>query len=210
MRPWLGFVGAAILGMSLAGIGMASEPPKSKPSPDQGRLDVGLSRSQDGGAISSQKDNDGKKVLHGVQVALGPKNWMKEFSVYNNGVLEQRTQFYPNGRRFRFQRREHNGDGYEVVYSPNADKVLLEGKAFVQEELTQGTVKGDKRWEGTFLVWEQVPMRFETRLAIHEYHKGEMVRSTPFAATKLGLPADVKMHEGWMWSTPDWPSTRSR
>jgi hypothetical protein len=207
MRRTLSVQVAALFCPAAWGLVFAAEPPARGPSPDQGRLDVERSWGQDGGRITSQKDRgDGTKVRHGVQVIVGPKNWLKEYAVYNSGMLEQRTQFYPSGKTFRFQRREQNGDGYEVVYAPNADKVVAEGKAFVQEVLCQGTVKADRCWEGTFLVWEAVPKEFGHRLAVHEYRMGKLTQSTPFPANKLGLPEDTKQHNGWLWDSPDWPA----
>jgi RNA polymerase sigma factor (sigma-70 family) len=202
--------------------GFASPSPRPGPSPDEGRLDVHSGWSQDGGRITSEKDNgNGTKVLHGVQVIVGPKNWLKEYAVYNNGSLEQRTQFYPSGRIFREQRREHNGDGQEIVWSPEPTKVVAKklnvadgtdiGPIKVQEVICQGTVKADKRWEGTFLVWETIPERpFEERLAVLEYTKGKLIKSTPLSAKKLGLPENVTMHDGWLWNPPDWPVALQR
>jgi hypothetical protein len=189
------------------GLSFSAEPPPPGTLPDEGRLDVESSWGQEGGGIISRKSSgDGKRVLHGIQVTVGPKNWLKEYAVYNNGILEQRTQFYPSGRTFRFQRREHNGDGYEVIYAPSADKIVAEGKAVVQQVHCKGTVKADKRWEGTFLVWEAIPKEFGLRLAVQEYRKGELIKSTPFSAKKLDLPENTTQHDGWLWDSPDWPT----
>jgi hypothetical protein len=207
MRRKLAVLVTALLCLAAWRLGGAAEPPAPGLSPDEGRLDVQSAWSQEGGSIiSRQRSGDQAKVLHGVQVTVGPRNWLKEYAVYNNGVLEQRTQFYPTGKTFRFQRREKNGDGYEVVYAPLADKAVADGKAFVQEVLCQGTVKADKRWEGTFLVWEPIPKQFGVRLAVHEYRKGEMIRSTPFSAKRLDLPENTTPHDGWLWGSPDWPA----
>lgn len=200
-----------------AGGGLAADPPTRKASPDEGRLDIGAGWGHDGGRITSQKDRgDGTKVLHGLQVIFGPKKSLKEYAVYNNGKLESRTQFYPNGNEFLRQRREHNGDGYEVVLSPEPTKVIAEkvivadgtdiGPIKTQEVLCQGTVKADKRWEGTFMVWEQIPKGFGFRLAVQEYQKGQWIKSTPFSAKKLGLPENTEQHDGWLWDSPDWPA----
>lgn len=198
---------AVLLCLSAGGFSFAAEPPTREPSPDEGRLDVGSVWGPNGGRITSQKGGgNGTKVLHGLQVVVGPKNWLKEYAVYNNGVLESRTQLYPSGRQFRDQRREKNGDGYEIVYAPEADKAVAEGKAFVQEVLCQGTVKADMRWEGTFLVWEAISDGFGFRLAVQEYRKGKLIKSTLFPAKKLGLHKNVTRHDGWLWDSPDWPA----
>lgn len=217
MRKSLSVYVAALIVLATCGLDLAANAPARVPSPEGGRLDVGASLSPDGVRITSQKDKgDGTKVLHGVQVIVGSKNWVKEYAVYNNGSLEQRVQFYPNGRTFRRQWREQNGDGEEVVYAPNADVVVAKkvivadgtdiGPIKVQELLCHGTVKADKRWEGTFLVWEGIPMGFGFRLAVQEYVKGELAKSTPFPAKKLDLPEDTTQDRGWLWDSPNWPT----
>ena len=68
------------------GLGFESEEPRSGPAPDVGRSDVGGAFGEDGGRVTSQMNGtDGVKVLHGVQLILGPRNWLKEYAVYNTG-----------------------------------------------------------------------------------------------------------------------------
>lgn len=209
---------AVLLCLSTWGLVFAAEPPTPGPLPDEGRLDVHSAWNQDGGSITSEMvRGDGTKVLHGVQVAIGPKNRLKEYAVYNNRLLQERTQFYPTGRVFRTQHRNDNGDGQEFVLSPEATKVVWEkiivadgtniGPIKEQETICSGTVKADKRWDGTFLVWEDIPDTYAARrLAIQEYRKGKLVKSTEISPKKLGLPENANPHDGWPWATPDWPS----
>ena len=181
---------------------------------EKARLDVSRSWSDRGGRIiSQQKRPDGTKVPHGVQLSVGPNNWLKEFSVYNDGILEQLAQFYPNGREFRFQRREHNGDGYEVIYTagkplrfkekpgPQHDIDLTGFQP--QTQLCQGMVKAGKRYDGQFLV--RVIDGYAWELMLEQYKKGTLVKSTPFPIEKLGLPEDNTDADTWLWEFPDWP-----
>lgn len=215
MSRTLSVPSAALFYLAAIGFSVGVAPSTHGQSPDQVRLDVGSAWSDAGGRITSQKDRgDGTKVLHGVQVIVGPKNWLKEYAVYNGGALEQRTQFYPNGRDFRFQRREHNGGGYEVIYTAERNKVLAEkaivdggndiGPIKIQEVICQGTVKADKRWDGTFLL--PVQDGFQLRLMLHEFRKGELVKSTPFPVEKLGLPKEHTKADEWLWDFPEWPA----
>ena len=235
MHRILSIAPVMLLSLAAANIAVAAEPPEQGQPADAGRLDVtggGADEFSVGGGISSRTDlGDGTKVLHGVQVLLGPKNWLKEYAVFNKGILESRTQFYQNGRTFRSQRREHNGDGQEIVYTAERTKVLAEkvivdggvdiGPLTEQEVVCRGTVKADKRWEGAFLVWEPVPGEFGERVVMQEYRKGELVNSTPFSVEKLGLPPDAA-REGsaawpWRWPydssewrvPPEWPAAPS-
>jgi hypothetical protein len=110
-----------------------------------------------------------------------------EYSVFNHGQLEQRFQLYPNGETFRFQYRHANGDGDDVIYGPERTVVVAEtvivasgeniGPIKQQPVLAQGKVKGDKRWEGTFLA--EVLDGFETKLVLQHYSEGKLVKSTP-------------------------------
>ncbi|HZU36795.1 MAG TPA: hypothetical protein VFA18_12830 [Gemmataceae bacterium] len=151
------FLLASMLAVSATTV-TADHPPRGSASVDH-RLDVeGAWSPPYGGSITSWKRHaDGSRVYHGVQVIVGPQNSLREYAVYNNGALEQRTQFYPNGDTFRYQRREHNGEGYEVVYAPMQRDAAAAPKkpAATQETLCLGRVRADKRWEGTFLVWER-------------------------------------------------------
>jgi hypothetical protein len=195
---------AALFCLSTWRLGGA-EPPARGPAPDESRLDVQRSWGPEGGRITSQQDRgDGTKALHGVQVIVGPQNWLLEYAVYNQGNLEERTQFYPSGKTFRYQRREHNGSGYEVVYAPTADQAI-DGKAFLQAVLCQGTVKADQRWDGTFLVWEPIPNGYGLRLVLQEFRQGKSIQRAPLPPVKLGLPEETQRHDGWPWDTPDWP-----
>lgn len=190
------------------------------PAPDAGRLDVGGAFGEAGGRLISQKDRgDGTKILHGMQVVLGPRNWLKEYAVFNEGALEQRTQFYPNGRTFRVQRREHNGDGHEVIYTPERNKEIAEdvrvdggaqiGPLKTQGVICQGTVKADKRWEGSFLVREPIPGEFGRRLRLQEYRKGDLAKSGPFPVEQLGLDKSHTDPKRWLWDFPEWPAAPS-
>jgi hypothetical protein len=186
-----------------------TEPVPPAAAKDEHRLDVeGAWSPPYGGSITSWKRRtDGTRVLHGVQVIAGANNWLKEYAVYNNGTLEQRTQFYPSGHTFRFQRREKNGDGYEVVYAPTAKGMptMQHVPIYQPVTLSYGQVKADRRWEGTFLTWEPIAHGYTTRLVLQEYHNGKWIKSTPFSSEKLGLPANVKQHAGWLWNATDWP-----
>jgi hypothetical protein len=78
-------------------------------------------------------------------------------------------------------------------------------------------VKADRRWKGTFLVWEPVPNGYGKRLVLREYRDGEVVKGTPFPAEKLALPADPHGHTGsvawpwrWPWDAPEWPVAQER
>lgn len=207
--PWL--ICFALLVVSP---GRGDEQSQSSAATDAGRLDVSRAWSDFGGSIISQQDHRGKKVLHGVQVSVGAGNRLKEFAVYNTGALEQRCQFYPNGRTFREQRREHNGDGQEVIYSPQRDKVVAQtaivadgtdiGPIKTQEVICQGQIKADKRWSGTFLVPHLDG--FVTRLMRDEYKDGKLVGSEPFSVDRLALPKGHAEFEGWLWDFPDWPA----
>ncbi len=208
-------------------LGFGDEPSQRPLATEQERLDVTRSWSDSGGQVVSQVDLGGKKVLHGVQASVGPNNWLKEFAVYNGGVLEQRCQFYPNGRTFREQRREHNGEGQEVIYAPHRDKVVAEhaivangvdiGPIKTQEVICQGQIKSEKRWSGRFLVPHLDG--FVRKLTLQEYRDGELVSSTPFPVEKAGFAqrahrrqevaveptrlahadAELKGHRQWMF-----------
>ena len=95
-----------------------------------------------------------------------------------------------------------------MVYAPDEKAVAAAAKiqVFQQETLSQGFVKADRRWEGTFLVWEPLRDGYGSRLALQVYHNGKLSASTPFPAAKLGLRADVKKHDGWPWGDPHWPA----
>jgi RNA polymerase sigma factor (sigma-70 family) len=182
-------------------------PEKGKPQKLSDRLGVGMNDSLDGGSIVSAEEQNGKRVLHGVQVKFGPGKRMLEYAVYNRGALESRTQFYPNGKTFRHERREHNGDGHVVVYTPDdsnlvAEKVVVDGGVDIGPIKTQDTiclcmVKADKPWDGKLLAWEPIPNGYGRRLMMQEYRNGEKLRSMPFAIEKLGLPEDQR--DGWQW-----------
>src|SRR3954466_7230428 len=104
---------------------VGAEGPTKVSSPDAGRLDVSASLGCDSGSLISQKDGpDGKKLLHGMQVRIGPNNVLQEYSVFNEGLFEQRTQFFPGGKIFRMQRREHNGDESDVIYTADSNKIV--------------------------------------------------------------------------------------
>lgn len=202
--------------------------PKSAPGAAAGPaarapLDVSGGVSENGGRLVSRKDRaDGKKVLHGLQVLIGPRNEVKEYVVYNDGAMEQRHQFYPSGRPFRSQVRGPNGDGYEIVYTAEltrvvAEKVIVDGGVNIgpikdQDVVCRGTVKADHRWEGSFLLWEPIPNGFGERLVLREFQKGEVVKSTPFPLEKLALPVDPQHKDGgsaawpwrWAWNSPEW------
>lgn len=208
---------AILFGVAVVGLGLGAD----TPAPDAGRLDVRDAFGEGGGRIISQRDRgDGTKVLHGVQVVVGPRNQLLEYTVYNDGALEQRTQFYPNGRTFRFQRREHNGDGYEVLYGPELDHEVVKslrvsggvdiGPIKVQSVIAQGTVKADRRWGGTFLVREQVPVAYWLRLRFHEYRDGKLTKNEPFPVDRLGLPKGHADVEHWLWAFPEWPAGRPK
>lgn len=190
--------------------GLAADPPKP---PAKDRLDVSSARRPDTrGRITSQKSVGGKPVLHGLQVVLGPRNWMKETAVYNEGVLESREQFYPNGETFRAQRREHDGSGTEVLYpaEPNrviADNLKVDGgtiRVETRDPVATGLVKGDRRWGGTFL--ERDYEGFAFKLVLREYRDGKAVKSGPFPVEKLGLPKGHTDPDTWLWEFPDWPA----
>lgn len=207
MWKWVASL-AVVVGLGSAVVAMGGES-----SPDAGRLDVSRTWGQDGGRIASQAMHDGKQVLHGLQVVVGPKNWLKEYAVYNLGVFEQATQFYPSGRTFREQRREHNGDGSDVVYEdvPThlvAQKVIVDGGADIgpiktQTAIAQGMVKNDRRWSGTFLV--PTLEGFATKLMLQEFRDGKIMSSTPFPVEKLGLPEGHREFDTWLWAFPEWP-----
>ena len=182
------------------------------------RLDVSYSGRRDtAGRISSLKDGPGgEKVLHGLQVVLGPNNWMKEYLVYNEGSLEQRYQFYPSGEVFRSQFRKHDGDGHETISPalPNrviAERLKVDGgeiKVEVHEPICSGRVQAGQRWEGTFL--EREYENFSFKLVLNEYHAGKLVKSEPFPIAKLGLPSGHTNVDSWLWDFPDWPAETSR
>lgn len=197
------------------GVGQGGASAARAAAPDEGRLDVHAAWSDDGGRITSQAQRGGEKVLHGVQVITGPRNWLKEYAVYNQGVLEQRTQFYLGGRVFRLQRREANGDGAEAIYSAERTKIVAEqaitdggvdiGPIRTQDAICQGVVKGDRRWDGRFLVREPIPNGYGLRLMLHEYRQGALIARNPFPAERLGLPKENQTVETWLWEFPDWP-----
>lgn len=200
---------------------VVAEGPAKPSSPDAGRLDVSGAFGFDGGSLTSQKDGpNGAKVLHGMQVRMGPNNWLKEYSVFNEGVFEQRTQFFPSGKIFRAQRREHDGSGSDAIYTAESNKVVAQsvkvdggvdiGPIKVQSEICQGLVKGDKMWNGTFMVREPIPNGYGLRLRIHEYREGKFVKSEPFPIEQLKLPKDKSDIEDWLWDYPDWPSLPQR
>jgi hypothetical protein len=202
-RNWLPVATCVLL---LVQSGQAHEPVAAAHSPDFGRLDVQSAWGSEGGRITSQQpDEHGKDVLHGVQIVVGPKNLLREFAVYNQGRVEQRTQFYPGAKTFRYQRREHNGDGYEVIYAP-MEKAVAGGKAFTQEIVAQGSIKNDRRWDGTFLLWETVPGGFARQFVMVTFREGRRTESSAFPLSKLGLK---ESDDGsWPWNTPEWPLNR--
>jgi hypothetical protein len=180
---------------------------------DAGRLDIHGAWSEDGGGIISRHElGDGTKVLHGLQLLVGPRGWVKEHAVFNMGVLESRKQFYANGLTFRHQHREHNGDGYEIIYTAERTKVIIEkvivdggvdiGPIKEQDVICRGTVKANQRWEGSFLGWERIPNGFGQRVMMQEYRKGELFKSTPYAVEKLGIPPDPAHKSGGSWAWP--------
>lgn len=199
----------------------ASHETSAATQPPDRRLDVTGMISENGGRLVSRQDSaDGGKVLHGLQVLVGSHNSVQEFAVFAAGNLEQRHQFYPNGRAFRSQMRDPNGDGYEIVYTAEltkviAEKVIVDGGVNIgpikdQDMVCRGTVRANHRWSGTFLVWEPVPNGFGERLALREYRKGALVNSTPFHVEKLALPVDPAQEGSaawpwrWSWDSPEW------
>ena len=112
-----------------AAIGWCQDDEKKSP-----RLLVSRTQASDFGGVlrSEHVRSDGTHVLHGLQVIYGPWAQMKEYSVFNDGRCEQLVQLYPNGKQFRVQWRDHNGDGSEVIYTAAsnkvvADKVIVDG-----------------------------------------------------------------------------------
>lgn len=203
-----------VVWLALPASGWSEESVEERAAAEARRLDVSRAWSDDGGRITSQALRDGKQVLHGVQVVVGPKNWLKEFAVYNQGALEQRAQFYLNGRSFREQRREENGDGSEVIYGPElsqvvAAKAIVDGGVDIgpiktQAVIAQGQIKNDKRWAGTFLV--PVLEAFAFKLMLQEFREGKLIASSPFPIEKLALPKEHRDYDTWMWAFPDWPT----
>ncbi len=188
--------------------------------PTPARLPIGRSQGHDGGTLTSEKQrDDGTRVLHGLQVKYGPRLQIREYSVYNEGRLEQLYQLFPNGNSFRVFHRQANGDGDEVVYAAAAMKTVA-AKAIVdggqnigpiktQEVLAQGTIKEGQRHSGTFLVREL--QGFQFKWMKQEFKDGQVVKSEPFPIDKLDLKiipgADAEEH--WPWTMPDWPATRT-
>lgn len=183
-------------------------------SPDSGRLDVSRNAGADGGSIRSMQDfGDGQRIAHGLQVIVGPNNVLQEYLVYNRGKLEQRTQFYPTGKVFRAQRREHDGSGYEVISTAEDTKVIAEsvivdggidiGPIKTQENICFGWVKDDRCWEGQFLV--PVQDMFERKVMLQTYREGKLIESVPFPVEKLNLSEKHRDAEEWPWDFPDWP-----
>ena len=206
----------AVFFVIATGFRASAEEPAQQRGPDAGRLDVSGAFGFDDGSLTSQKEGpNGTKVLHGMQVSLGPNNWLKEFSVYNEGVFEQRTQFFPSGKMFRVQRREHNGDGSDTIYTAEPTKVVAQsvkvaggtdiGPIKVQDVIAQGLVKADKPWDGKFLVREPIPDGFGLRFRLHEYRGGKFVQSEPFPIEQLKLPKNKPDADEWLWRFPDWP-----
>lgn len=167
--------------------------------------------SENGGHLISRKAvGKDKFVLHGLQVWVGAPNWVKESTVFKNGVLEKRTQYYPNGRTFREQLRQPNGDGHEIVYTAEREKVIAKsvivasgediGPITMQDQLSRGIVKANKRWSGQFLTWESIPMGFGERLVVQTYREGKVVDSKPFPVEELKLPPHPEQNGGaWPW-----------
>lgn len=185
-----------------------------KPALPQTRLQVGRTGGPLGGTLQSEQiQQDGRTVLHGLQVCYGPQLQIKEYSVYNDGRCEQLVQFYANGNVFREQSRDHEGSGSEALYSPEenqviAEKVLVDGGQDIgpikrPERICFGRVKTGKCWEGSFLIREL--QGFQLIWMLQEYQAGKLVSSKPFPLEKLGLTAEAVKDEKWGWSVPDWP-----
>ena len=193
-------------------------PPPHPLAAGEERLDVSRVWSDSGGRIVSQQSVGGTKVLHGLQASVGANNWLQEIAVYNAGALEQRCQFYPNGRTFREQLREHNGDGQEVIYTPQRTKLLANkvivangvdiGPIKIQDIICQGQIKADTRWSGSFLV--PIMDGFTRKLALQEYRDGKLISSAPFPVDKLGLANEHADVRHWLWEFPDWPTTQGK
>ncbi|MCE9603866.1 MAG: hypothetical protein K8U03_03085 [Planctomycetia bacterium] len=177
------------------------------------RLNVIRYWSPDRGNVRSYQEQDGKQVLHGVQVSFGENNRLREMSVYNAGVLEHRTQFYADGFTFRAQRREHNGDGRDVIYAPIRKPIAeigseSEGVGFAplksQAVVYEGLVKGDRPWSGSFLV--RGIAGFRAVLNLEEYREGLLFSTKPFPVEKFSLPTVDPDAGKWLWEYPDWPN----
>lgn len=180
------------------------------------RLPISRSHGAAGGSlVSEQVREDGTRVLHGLQVRYGPQLQIREYSVVNEGRVEQLVQLFPNGNTFRSQFRQHNGDGQEVVYAAGATKVVADrvidasggniGPIRTQETLAQGTVKGGRRHQGTFLVRQHAGFKFQWRK--QEFRDGKLVKDEPFPLDLLELKEipGSDAHDRWPWTLPDWP-----
>ena len=76
--------------------------------------------------------------------------------------------------------------------------------------ICQGTVKSDKRWEGTFSVREPIPGKFGVRLRLQEYHKGQLAKSEPFPVEQLAYPRPTRPPNGGCGSFQRGPLRRFR
>jgi len=181
------------------------------------RLPVSRSQGQDGGTITSERQReDGTLVLHGLQVKYGPRLQIREYSVYNEGQLEQLWQMYPSGNAFRAVHRQGNGDGDETIYSAGATKTVAEkvivaggqniGPIKEQEVIAQGRVKNGQRHDGTFLVRQLKGFQFHWER--QEFKDGKLLKSEPFPLDKLALKEipGADAYEHWPWTIPDWPA----
>ena len=103
--------------------------------------------------------------------------------------------------------REHNGDGDEIIFTPQLDKVVVEkaivaggvdiGPIKIQDIICQGHIKAEKRWSGDFLV--PVQDGFTTKLMLQQYRDGKLLASSPFPVARLALNKEQADFDGWLW-----------